>query len=633
MPPSPPPAPGWTWIDPRRSLAARLGWAHGLLTLTVALAASLWLAGAQRERIEASLGQTFRQYATQISNEIDGQLHSRQQWLGAQAAIFGRLVHGGRLDPLEPVLVELRHQLPEFDWVAIARPDGRLAVSDGPIDRLRSVSGEAWFRHGLEAQWVDDLNGRRADSAERPGAGPTGNLRLAAPIRDASGHVIGVLGAQLSADWVHAFGLELTQSLRTRRSIEVLVINDAGVLLFGPSSRLGQAVPGQPDDDIAVAMRELRTLRADGALRAEAPFGGHSVQAAEDGQKYLAGWALSDGYGDFPGMGWVVWVREPTRLSFASAEAQALRLLAAIMLTGVAITVAGLWISGRATRRLAAIAASADDIRAGRRDALEPTPGRDEVARIGGSLQTLLDTVQARTRALEELNHELDGRVAARTREVERLADENRHAALMRERLRIARDLHDTLAQSLMSLLTEIRLMRRLVQSRPEALADELARAEQAARDGLREARAAITQLRHHPVRDTGLGPALEQLLWREGERSGLSLRLAIDPDLADWADSRAEIVHRLVEEALRNVIRHAHASQADVSIASTAGQPPRIEVSIRDDGIGFDPAAVDTSGHFGLQGMREWAEVLGAALHVESQAGQGTVIRLDMIR
>ena len=77
-----------------------------------------------------------------------------------------------------------------------------------------------------------------------------------------------------------------------------------------------------------------------------------------------------------------------------------------------------------------------------------------EAARIGQSLQQLIDELDRRKDALEKLNAELDQRVAARTREVERMADEDRHAAVIRERLRMARDLHDTLARSMMVLLT-----------------------------------------------------------------------------------------------------------------------------------------------------------------------------------
>jgi len=85
------------------------------------------------------------------------------------------------------------------------------------------------------------------------------------------------------------------------------------------------------------------------------------------------------------------------------------------------------------------------------------------------------------------LSGELERRVAVRTREVERLAEESRYAAIVRERLKIARDLHDTLAHSMMAMLSEVRLLRKLEMHDPDSLREELARAEAVAHEGKAE--------------------------------------------------------------------------------------------------------------------------------------------------
>ncbi len=96
--------------------------------------------------------------------------------------------------------------------------------------------------------------------------------------------------------------------------------------------------------------------------------------------------------------------------------------------------------------------------------------GRNEAARLGRALDELLTSLQRERSALQTLNAELDQRVAARTREIERLAEQARYAAVVRERLKIARDLHDTLAHSMMAMLTEIRLLKRAFGDQPRRL-------------------------------------------------------------------------------------------------------------------------------------------------------------------
>jgi len=152
---------------------------------------------------------------------------------------------------------------------------------------------------------------------------------------------------------------------------------------------------------------------------------------------------------------------------------------------------------------------------------LEVPRGHDEVAQLGAAFAKLIDELELERSELKSLSSELERRVAVRTGEVERLAEESRYAAIVRERLKMARDLHDTLAHSIMALLSEIRFIRRLQTHDPAAVPGELARAEELAHDGLKEARAAITQMRVNAVRETGLGPALSNAFERFIDHTG----------------------------------------------------------------------------------------------------------------
>lgn len=290
------------------------------------------------------------------------------------------------------------------------------------------------------------------------------------------------------------------------------------------------------------------------------------------------------------------------------------------------------------TRRLSWLARDAEAVRTGRVPALHPPKGVDEVSRIGSTLAQLVDHLQAEKQSLQALNAELDRRVAERTLRIERMGDEARHAAVTRERLHIARELHDTLAHSMMALLTQVRLVRKLRdRMSPAELGAELERAEVVAATGLAEARAAITQMRDNGVHDTGLGRALDDLARRFVQRTGVQCGLTADPGMAVWADDRAETVFRIVEEALRNVERHARARSVRVdlrvdeeAVGQRAGEGRRVMVEVVDDGIGFDPAR-PAPGHYGLRGMQEQAALIAAQWEIVSRPGHGTRVSLRM--
>lgn len=223
---------------------------------------------------------------------------------------------------------------------------------------------------------------------------------------------------------------------------------------------------------------------------------------------------------------------------------------------------------------------------------------------------------------LRQERGELERRVAVRTREVERLAEESRYAAIVRERLKIARDLHDTLAHSMMAMLSEIRFLRRLEKRDPGAVADELARAEKVAREGLQEARTAITQMRVTAARETGLGPALANVFEQFINHTGLSGEFSADVEAARFGDERAETIVRMAQEALRNIERHARATRVEVRLRAT--EDGILELQIEDNGVGFDPAAL-RPGHYGIVGLREQADLIGGELRIDSKLNEGT--------
>jgi PAS domain S-box-containing protein len=201
----------------------------------------------------------------------------------------------------------------------------------------------------------------------------------------------------------------------------------------------------------------------------------------------------------------------------------------------------------------------------------------------------------------------------------EKAQEEARAAAIANERLRIAHDLHDTLARSIVTMIAEARLIAKTT-SDPQAK-DALAALDAQAREGLREAREAIAQTRAARRADVDL-----RAIAREFKARWPDVVLTLDFDAeTPLAPETETLFAAVLREALRNIELHAGARRVRVALsADEAGAALVIE----DDGVGFD-AEAPAPGHFGVAGMRERAALAGAMLEIDSAPGKGTRIRL----
>ena len=201
--------------------------------------------------------------------------------------------------------------------------------------------------------------------------------------------------------------------------------------------------------------------------------------------------------------------------------------------------------------------------------------------------------------------------------------------AVSRERNRLARDLHDTLAHSLAGLTVQLEALRKLLIHDPAAAQDAVGEAVSLARRGLEESRQAISALRSDPVDTLGLVGAVRKELQALEARAGVSVNLDVAGQEPDLTGEEAHGLLRIAEEALANIERHASASQVTVRLAFGVD---RIDVTIRDNGVGFDQGTV-TADHYGLMGMQERAAMIQATLEVHSRSGHGTEVRCTLVR
>ena len=198
--------------------------------------------------------------------------------------------------------------------------------------------------------------------------------------------------------------------------------------------------------------------------------------------------------------------------------------------------------------------------------------------------------------------------------------------ATSRERNRIARELHDTLAHALSGVAVQLEAVKTLWDTNPDEAHGMLEQSLKATRDGLTETRRALQALRASPLEDLGLALAFRNLVESIAARNGLALELEAPARLENLSLDMEQNIYRVAQEALENIARHAQARNVKVQLSQLNGN---IELIISDDGRGFDLENVDIVNQFGLQGMRERTELLGGRLDVESSPGQGTTIHL----
>ncbi len=237
------------------------------------------------------------------------------------------------------------------------------------------------------------------------------------------------------------------------------------------------------------------------------------------------------------------------------------------------------------------------------------------IALLGYVVLQLVNGLRSEHLQLVAANRQLAQRAAT----VEQLAE-------IRERNRLARELHDTLAHSLTGLSVQLKALDTLMTYDPDAARGQLKEAQATVRSGIQESRRAIQALRATPLEDLGLSEALRQLCDKLADRTGLDCGCDIaEVGVLDPLTEQA--IYRVAETALNNVEQHAAANEVSVSLA--LAPEDRVRLEVRDNGVGFDLAAVPQD-RYGLAGMIERAELIGAALRVDSAPGKGTEVVLE---
>lgn len=238
---------------------------------------------------------------------------------------------------------------------------------------------------------------------------------------------------------------------------------------------------------------------------------------------------------------------------------------------------------------------------------------------VGLMVNLLVTNQRTQAKALRDANARL--RDYAATRE---------HLITSQERNRIAREMHDTLAHSLAAATVQLEAVQVIWETQPERAKDLVQESATTLRSGLRDTRRALQALRAETLESVGFVASIQLLAESIRARYAVEITVEAPRDVLWLTQDQEHVVYRIVQEALLNSAQHAQAQHIRIKIQDTG---MALRLTVKDDGIGFESVTVDTNGHFGVQGMLERADMIGAELTVSSQSGQGTQIEMILKR
>src|ERR671921_2901632 len=217
---------------------------------------------------------------------------------------------------------------------------------------------------------------------------------------------------------------------------------------------------------------------------------------------------------------------------------------------------------------------------------------------------------------------------------VEEARKAGRQTGVLRERQRMAHEIHDTLAQGFTSIVMNLEAAEGAMPPSTDRARHHLDQARLTARESLTEARRLVWALRPEALENVSLPEALNRLAKRWSKESGVTAGVTVTGTPRPLSPDIEATVFRTAQEALANVRKHANAGRVALTLSYMGDA---LALDVRDDGVGFDPSqtAIEagdrTSGGFGLKGMRERIEQAGGSLSVESTPGEGTTLAVEL--
>ena len=386
-----------------RPLGAYLALAFILISILLTGGLVLIIENKVIGQFKNEIGTDLAGLALQTSDKLDRGMFERYRevaLISSQIAYTG--VAAGN-DAHRKLLTRVQKSYRFYDWIGLTDLSGKVLVSGSGLLEGADVSSRPWFRQGLRGGYVGDVHEALLLAKLLPGQ--PGELRrfvdVAFPYANADGKVQGVLGAHMSWAWAADVERSVVGS-SDLPSLDTVILSSNGEVFMGPADLL------------------RKTIATESFHRAQRQRTGYTLETWPDGKQYLVGFAQTGALvKDYPGLGWIVLVRQNVDQAYAPVQELRTYILGSGLGLAALFSVLGYAMARRITRPLKELAASAAKMQDG--DLLEIAPGRggySEIDALSDTLNVLVANLDGRRRQLEHLNSTLEQRVTERTREL-----------------------------------------------------------------------------------------------------------------------------------------------------------------------------------------------------------------------
>lgn len=313
--------------------------------------------------------------------------------------------------------------------------------------------------------------------------------------------------------------------------------------------------------------------------------------------------------------GWGLVIQEPWADVVAPARISLQPIILALLVGVGLVAVIVSWGTQRVVRPIAELAARSRRVASGDYAAQAPPSPIRELRDLGSDFNRMVEQIARYQAGLRQY-------VAAVTHTQEE------------ERKRIARDLHDDTIQSLIAIGQRVELARETVAENPEDAREQLRELRKLVTKTIDSLRQFSRDLRPTVLEDLGMVPALQYLVNELAKQDSIDVTLKVEGSAEELPSDLEVAIYRIIQEALTNIRKHAHASQAEVQAAFL---PEQVVITIQDNGVGFDVPQETTElvnvGSLGLMGLQERAQLFGGHMEITSQTGQGTTVEVVLPR
>jgi diguanylate cyclase (GGDEF)-like protein/PAS domain S-box-containing protein len=399
----------------RIGLAPSLAAVSAMLMLLLTFVTLQLVGRTVTKQVETDIGHTLAELAFQTTDKLDRGMYERYREVKLMAE------RHEITDPKVPIktkralLESMQNTHPYYAWIGLTDNRGTVKIASKGLLEEKNVATRPWFAGAYEGVHLHDVHEAVLLAKLLPNLDgePKRFFDIAFPYRSPDGHILGIFGTHLSWQWASDVERSVLRPLAERKAVDTLILSKEGVVLLGPKEYA----------DKRLEQTSIKNAQRNGT--------GTIVETWPDGKAYVVGYSQSVGHDAYPGLGWIVVVRQPLEEAFRPVNDLRNQILWAGLVAAGLISLI-VWTFAKAiTKPLETLTMQADLLREDHTKEISPVRSRlTEVQILQGALSALLRNLLTNEQGLRELNATLETRVEQRTKELHTAVDETRKGEL-----------------------------------------------------------------------------------------------------------------------------------------------------------------------------------------------------------